>query len=82
MSDYDNSSYQRIRRINRGAIWGQRLCDAGRCLCLYQLPFNAQSIFYNQPLAPALCIAFATIIMLLVSSAIAYKAFKNHQTAN
>ena len=46
------------------------------------LPVNAQSIFYNQPLAPALCIAFATIIMLLVSSAIAYKAFKNHQTAN
>lgn len=44
------------------------------------LPVNAQSIFYNQPLAPALCIAFATIIVLLVSSAIAYKAFRNHQT--
>lgn len=44
------------------------------------LPVNAQSIFYNQPLAPALCIAFATTIVLLASSAIAYKAFRNHQT--
>ena len=46
------------------------------------MPVDVQSVFYNQPLAPVLCIAFATIIMLLVSSAIAYKAFKNHQTAN
>ena len=45
------------------------------------LPVNAQSIFYNQPLAPALYIAFATIIVLFVSSAIAYKVFKNHQAA-
>ena len=43
------------------------------------MPVDVQSIFYNQPLAPALCIAFATIIVLLVSSVITYKAFRNHQ---
>ena len=43
------------------------------------MPVNIQSIFYNQPLA--LYIAFAAIIAFLVSSAIAYKAFRNHQTA-
>ena len=44
------------------------------------LPVNARSIFYNHPLAPVFCIAFATGVVLLVSSAIAYKAFRNHQT--
>lgn len=44
------------------------------------LPVNAQSIFYNHPLAPVFCIAFATAVVLLVSSAIAHKAFRNHQT--
>ena len=44
------------------------------------LPVNVQSIFYNQPLAPVLCITFAAIIVLLISSAITYKAFRNHQT--
>ena len=44
------------------------------------LPVNARSIFYNQPLAPVSCIVFATIIALFVSSVIAYKAFRNHQT--
>ena len=43
------------------------------------MPVDAQSIFYNQPLAPVLCIALATIIVLLVSSVITYKAFRNHQ---
>ena len=45
------------------------------------MPVDVQSVFYNQPLAPALYIAFATIIVLFVSSAIAYKVFKNHQAA-
>ena len=44
------------------------------------LPVDAQSVFYNQSLAPVFCIAFATVVVLLVSSAIAYKAFRNHQT--
>lgn len=79
MSDYDNSSYQRIRRINRGAIWGQRLCDAGRCLCLYQLPFNAQSFFYNQPIVPTLFIIFTTMIVILISVIATYKTFRKHQ---
>ena len=44
------------------------------------MPVDVQSIFYNQPLAPALCIAFATIIVSLISSAIAHKAFRTHQS--
>lgn len=44
------------------------------------MPVDVQSVFYDRPLAPVLCIALATIIALLVSSAIAYKAFRNHQT--
>ena len=45
-----------------------------------RMPVDVQSIFYNQPLAPALCIAFATIIVSPVSSAIAHKAFRTHQS--
>ena len=44
------------------------------------LPVNAQSIYFNQPLAPTLSILLGTLIALLASSVIAYKSFSNHQT--
>ena len=47
---------------------------------VFLMSVDVQSVFCNQPLVPALCIALATIIALLVSSIIAYKAFRNHQT--
>lgn len=36
-------------------------------------------IYFNQPLTAALWIGIATIIVLFISSIIAYKAFRNHQ---
>ena len=53
--------------------------NAVNAQAVLRLPIGAESIYHNQALAPALCIAFVTIIVLLVSSAIAYRAFKNHQ---
>ena len=47
---------------------------------VFLMPVDVQSVFCNQSLVPALCIALATIIALLVSSIIAYKAFRNYQT--
>lgn len=44
------------------------------------LPVNAQSIYYNKPLAPALSIILADIVVVMASSVIAYKSFRNHQT--
>ncbi|MFQ9847052.1 MAG: hypothetical protein ACLRXC_09285 [[Clostridium] leptum] len=72
------------------ALWiiRQLLPDAGLARstdCLSCNAVNAHEVisrllmfnhFYNQPLAPALCIAFATIIVLLISSAITYKALE------
>lgn len=46
------------------------------------LPVNAQSIYFNQPLAPALSIIITTIIVLLASSIIAYRSFSKHQSVN
>lgn len=44
-----------------------------------RLPFNAQSIFYNQPIVPTLFIIFTTIIVILISGIATYKTFRNHQ---
>lgn len=44
------------------------------------LPVNAQSIYFNQPLAPTFCIMLGTLIALFASSVIAYKSFSNHQS--
>ena len=43
------------------------------------LPVNAQSIYFNQPLAPTLSIMLGTLFALSASSVIAYKSFSNHQ---
>ena len=44
-----------------------------------RLPFNAQSIFYNQPIVPTLFIIFTTMIVILISGIATYKTFRNHQ---
>lgn len=46
------------------------------------LPVNDQSIYFNQPLAPALSIIITTIIVLLASSIITYRSFSKHQSVN
>lgn len=43
------------------------------------LPVNAQSIYFNQPLAPTLYVMLGTLIALLASGVIAYVSFSNHQ---
>ena len=42
------------------------------------MPVDVQSIFYNQPLAPILCIAVALVIVLSISCVIADRAFIRH----
>lgn len=44
-----------------------------------RLPINAQSIFYNHPYAPAASIGMVTLCILILSSATAHTAFRNHQ---
>ncbi len=46
-----------------------------------RLPVSAASIYYDQPLAPALCIAFAAVVAVLIAGTLAYRAFKDHQAA-
>lgn len=45
-----------------------------------RLPINVQSIFYQAPYAPIISIGIATLIVLVLSSAIAHIAFRNRQT--
>lgn len=45
-----------------------------------RLSINVQSIFYQHPYAPTISIGIATLIVLVLSSAVAHIAFRNRQT--